>query len=197
LCPIRLGLKAHRRPPVQRNGLGVALQSNAEGGGGRALLRNATSGPCPSLHPMHPLHPYGMHGMQGMHGTGLGQRLGGFRPCIALLRLGLHRFAPLGVASLRDATPQLLRCETIRPVLASHASLASHRDAWDARDAWNGLGVALQGNAEGGGAVHCEAMQPQAPARPTERAWGRPRSAKRPWARAPARPRIPCIPCIP
>jgi hypothetical protein len=34
--------------PVQRNGLGVALQSNAEGGGGRALRSNATSGPCPS-----------------------------------------------------------------------------------------------------------------------------------------------------
>jgi hypothetical protein len=46
--------------------------------------------------------------------------------------------------------------------------------------------------------------------RPTERAWGcialqcrsglgppQARSAKRPWARAPARPCIPCIPCIP
>ena len=34
--------------PVLRNGLGVALLCNAEGGGGRALPCNATSGPCPS-----------------------------------------------------------------------------------------------------------------------------------------------------
>jgi hypothetical protein len=38
--------------PVQRNGLGVALLCNGEGGGGRALPCNATSGPCPSLHPV-------------------------------------------------------------------------------------------------------------------------------------------------
>jgi hypothetical protein len=117
---LRLGRIASQ--PVERNaqssdGTGLGLHcmggsarasqsdatSNAEGGGGRALRSNATSGPCPPLHPMHPIR------MQGMHETGLGQ-------------------GPL------SETPLGLHCKAMQ---------------------------------KGVGAVHCEAMQPQAPARPT------------------------------
>jgi hypothetical protein len=83
------------RASVQRNGLGVALQGNAEGGGGRALRSNATSGPCPSLHPV------GLTGVRRsagrMHGNALGVALQGnarLRGASApLLHCLLHRFA--------------------------------------------------------------------------------------------------------
>ena len=86
-----------RAGAVQRNGLGVALQGNAEGGGGRALRSNATSGPCPSLHPV------------GMHGNALGVALQGnarLRGASApLLHCLLHRFAMHGRSPPCNATP--------------------------------------------------------------------------------------------
>jgi hypothetical protein len=79
---------------------------------------------------MHPLHPIGMQGMHGMHGTPLGLHCFAMRASVQRNALGL---------GLRGASAPLLHCEAMQPPVRPMGCKPVQQ---------NGLGVALQGNAQ-------------------------------------------------